>query len=305
MRTWRSFFLIALAGVWPQLGCQQLPADNSVKDIRPIQQKAAEAPKQETTAVNPAQPSMAQAKALEDAQKISDALVMYETIRRSDNTQMLAATKKIAFIYLRYNELDRAEQEYQFLLKQNPRDADTLCALGDISYRRGHWGIAEKCFRDALARQPDHTNSLINLGMTLAQQGDNHYAASIETFKQVAGFSEAEAYCQVASIMKSNGKREEALRAYQTALAKEPGNQRARTELTLMYQADPSLATVRLTTPAKAEKRGVVEQEPAAPVVASEGTGRLMMQRPTLPPAPEFDLEECNARSWQPSVPKK
>ncbi len=304
MRTRRSFFLFVLIGFWPQLGCQQLPTDTSVKDIRPIQQKPAEAPKQETTAVEAKQPSMAQAKSLEDAQKISDALVMYETIRRSDNTQLLPATKKIAFIYLRYNELDRAEQEYQFLLQQNPRDADTLCALGDISYRRGHWGTAEKCFRDALAKQPEHTNALINLGMTLAQQGDNHYAESVETFKRVAGFSEGEAYCQVASIMKSNGKREDALRAYQTALAKEPGNQRARTELALMYQADPS-ARVRLTTPFKTEKRGVVEQEPTAPLLASEGTGRLMMQRPTLPPAPDFDLEESNARTWQTSGQKK
>src|SRR5436305_2023172 len=111
MRTWRPFFLIALIGLWPQLGCQQLPTGDAVKDIRPIQQKPGEAPKQETTAANAGRPSMAQAKALEDARRISEALVMYETIRRSDNSQLLAATKKIAFLYLAYNELDRAEQE--------------------------------------------------------------------------------------------------------------------------------------------------------------------------------------------------
>jgi tetratricopeptide (TPR) repeat protein len=302
MRTWRFIFLFALIGVWPQLGCQQLVTDHSVKDSRPTQQTAGNAPKQETAAVEARQPTMAQAKELEDAQKISEALVMYETIRRSDNTQMLPATKKIAFIYLRNNQLDRAEQEYQFLLQTNPGDPSTLAALGDISYRRGHFGTAEKLFRDALAKKPDDPNTIASLGMTLAQR--QKYEESIETFKQVVG--PGDAYCQVAAVMKLNGKREDALRAYQAALAKEPGNMRARAELTLMYQADPSLATttVRLTTPFKTEKRGVVEPEPTAPLVASEGTGRLMTQRPTLPPAPDFDLEESNARAWQVSGQK-
>ena len=137
------------AGFWPQLGCQQFPADKTVQDVRPIQQKATDAPRPETAAVEAAQPSMARAQALEDAQKISDAMALYEQIRRSDTTQTLAATKKMAFIYLRNNQLDRAELEYQFLLQQNPHDPDTLYGLGDIAYRRGQWGSAEKMFRDA------------------------------------------------------------------------------------------------------------------------------------------------------------
>ena len=241
MRMWRTFFLIALVGVWPQLGCQQFPTEKSVQDARPIPQTAPVAPKQETTTVATEQPSMARAQTLEDAQKISDAMAMYEDIRRHDNTQMVPATKKMAFIYLRNNQLDRAELEYQFLLQHSPRDPDPLYALGDIAYRRAHWGIAEKMFRDALAGKPDHTNAIVSLGMTLAQRGS--YEESIATFKQVVG--PADAYCQVAGVMKLNGKREDAMRAYQAAAPERIRATGCRTlELALMYQADPNLATV-------------------------------------------------------------
>ena len=59
--------------------------------------------------------------------------------------------------------------------------------------------------------------------MTLAQRGG--YEESIETFKQVV--DPGDAYCQVAAVMKLNGKREDALRAYQEVLKTDPGNQRA------------------------------------------------------------------------------
>ena len=120
--------------------------------------------------------------------------------------------------------------------------------------------------------------------MTLAQQG--YYDQSYEMFAKV--LSKSEAYCEVAFIMKLRGKHEDAMRAYQTALSHEPGNQRARTEMAMMHQADPGLA-LRLMTPARKEKRGVVELEPATSV-ATEGASRLMMQRPTLPPLPDIDL---------------
>ena len=47
--SWRTFVLILLAAIWPQLGCHQVPADKSVQELRPIQQIGS-AKKQDLTA---------------------------------------------------------------------------------------------------------------------------------------------------------------------------------------------------------------------------------------------------------------
>ena len=299
-KSWRSFFMIALIGLWPQIGCHQLPSGKSVQDLRPIQPNDMAVAKKGLSAEEVGQSLVVQAKAAEDARKTNEAVSMYERIRSTDPAQGVHATKKIALLHLRSNDLDRAEQEYQLLWQNNPRDADTLCALGDIAYRRGHFGTAEKRFQDALSRQPDHPHAMISLAMTLAQKGNKD--GSVELFRK-AGLGEGEALCEVAFVMKLNNKQEDAMRTYQTALSKDPGLQRARNEIAQMYQADPGLA-VRLTTPFRSEKRGIVDLEPSAPL-ASEGTGRLMLQRPTLPPLPDFDLAETNGRDWQTSGKKK
>ena len=298
MRTsWRAGVLILLIGAWPLVGCHQLPTGTGVQDLRPIQLKDGSTPKHELTAVEVGQTLSAQAKAQDDVQKIAETVAAYEKLRTTDKSQAWYATKKLGLLYLQHNELDRAEQEFQLLWKHNPKDADTLCSLGDISYRRGHFGSAEKWFRDALSKQPDHTYALVNLGMTLAQRGQGN--ESVTYFKKV-GLTEGEANCQVAGILKLNKKAPEALRHYQAALVSEPGNQQARAAIAQLYQEDPML-TVRATAPHKAASRGVVELEPTT-APATEDTGRLMNQRPSLPPLRDFDLGDETGRDWRSST---
>lgn len=297
---WRVFTFALLVGIWPQLGCHQLPTGQSVQDLRPIQVKEDAVVKQNLTAAEVGQSLLAKAKSLEDAQKFAEAVAMYEKIRATDPAQGWQATKKLGLLYLHHNELDRAEQEFEFLHKHNPRDADILCALGDISYRRGYFGSAEKYFRDAISRKPDHAHAIINLGMTLAQR--EQYKESLETFKRV--LPAGEAHCQVAWVMNLNGKHEDAIREYQIALNFQPDLHRAKQELTQVYQTQQT-ATVRMTTPHRVGSRGLVELEPGNAFVANEGSSRLMMQRPTLPPLPDFDLGEDNGRDWQTSAKTK
>ena len=315
-KSWRALIVIALAGLWPQVGCHQLPADKSVQDLKPIQKKESAA--KPLTAAESGDALVAQAKALEDARKPGEAVALYEKIRVSDPAQAVYATRRIAFLYLCNNELDRAEQEYYALLQRNSRDADTLFALGDIAYRRGHFGTAEKWFRDALVKQPDHAHALINLGLTLAHNGD--YAGSIELFRK-AGFCEGEAYCKVAFVLKVNGKREEAMTAYQHALTCDPRLEQARIEMAQMYRDDPGLA-VRMTTPLKTNEKSKQESQmpPPLPVGATgvkgevnmeappplpiSGIGRAMMQQPTLPPL-DVDLPVPESIEWRATGKKK
>src|SRR5260370_11152169 len=133
--SWRTYALILLVGIWPHLGCHQVPGDKSVQDLRPIQQTADKGKKQELTAADITQSWIAKAESLEKAGKTGEAIALCEKMREPGNPQALQATKKLALIYDRNHDLYRASQEYQRILEQNPKDADTLCNLGYLNYR--------------------------------------------------------------------------------------------------------------------------------------------------------------------------
>jgi tetratricopeptide (TPR) repeat protein len=283
--SWRMYLMMVLFGAWPHLGCHQLPGDKSVQDLRPLQQTAGETPKkQELTAADITQSWLAKADKLEKDGKTNEAIALCEKMREPGNPQAIPATKRIALLYDRRHDLDRAEQEYRLLLQQNPKDADVLAKLGDVYYRRGKWGAAEKLFSDAVHHRPDHVVAWSGLGMTLAQLGD--YDKSFEAFSKV--LPRAEAYCEVAFVLKLQGKPHDAVRAYEEALKADPAMPRASTELAKIRQVlltDPA----PMPTPFQMGQRGVVQME-EAPVRMTEETGRQMMQRPVLPALPDWDL---------------
>jgi hypothetical protein len=124
--------------------------------------------------------------------------------------------------------------------------------------------------------------------MALAQNGD--YAGSLAEYKKILP-SEAEAYCEIAFVMKLQSKPREAMQAYEEALKRDPTLARARLELDKLRLTDtpPSMSPYRTTG------KGVIEYE-TTPTRANEGTSRQMEQRPALPPlSPEyFDVPTSN-----------
>lgn len=282
--SWRSCLLILLVGIGPHFGCHQLPGDKAVQDLRPIQQVAGSAKKQDLS-LNAAEITQAawltNVDALEKAGKAAEAIALCEKMRDTGDPQ---ATKKLARIYHRLDDRDRAEQEYERILKDNPQDVDALYGLGELSYRRGLWGIADKHFSKVLAVQPDHVYATVNLGMTIAQQG--YESAAVDVLKKVV--SESEAYCNVAFVLALQGKSRDAIRMYETALKIEPAMVRANAELAKIRQADGAI-TVSLTTPYRVGRQGSIELE-TTPRTTIEGSSRLMLSRPTLPPLPEVEM---------------
>jgi tetratricopeptide (TPR) repeat protein len=279
-KTWRMYLIVMLLGACPQLGCHQLPGDKSVKDLTPIEQKAGTDKKQELTAAEITQTWVATADKLEKDGKSGEAIALCEKMREPGSPQATQATRKIALLYDRLNDLDKAEPEYQRLLQQNPQDADALRRLGYLSCRRGQWGTAEKHLRQALALNPNDIDARVDLAMTLAQQGYN--PESVEEFAKV--LPKAEAHCKVAFVMKLQGKLREAVREYEQALAIDPTMQRARTELAnlrMLVLADP--ATPITTMHDEPSRRGTVEAV-NIPSPVLDVTGRQMNTRPTLPP---------------------
>jgi tetratricopeptide (TPR) repeat protein len=278
--TWRTIALGLGVGLWPVVGCHQIPGDKSVQELRPIQQT--DAKKQNLTAAEITHTAwMVNVETLEKAGKLAEAIALCEKMRDPGNPNAAQATKKIALLAHRHGDLDRAEQEYKLLNQQNPNDADVLTKLGDIAYARNQWWAAGKYYGDAVRMQESHSSAWAGLGMTLAQQGD--YDGSWKAFKRVV--SDAEAYCEIAFVLQQQRKSREAITAYEAALKLEPTMPRATAELAKLRQSN--------ATPAPLGQKAFVEPEPRnLPASAIEGSSRTATQRPTLPPLatmPEYD----------------
>lgn len=267
-------------GIMPLAGCVQMPTDKSVHDLRPVAPTAQSAKSQELSVADISKSWLQQADLDEKTGKTAEAIAVYQKMRTGDGPDAPLATRKLAILYYRTGDLDKAEKEFQLLKLRNPKDAVTLTYLGDINYQRGMWSAAAKYYDDALYHQPKHDPASIGLGMTLAQT--EAYGEAITKLSQVV--PKAEAYCCVARVMTQQGKRQDAIRAYETALQLDPNVPQARSELTRLQQS--TTTTVTRTTHLTAERRGTAELMDAPPVTG-EGANRTLVLPPTLPPLPE------------------
>jgi tetratricopeptide (TPR) repeat protein len=170
---------------------------------------------------------VATAEQLESANKLPDAIPLYEKARQLDPRTDARVTRSLANLYTRIGEFDRAKQEFDRALRATPNSAEVLNDLGYAYYCRGMWQEAETYLRKAVAANAKQGRAWTNLGMTLGQQG--RYDESVDAFRHVV--SPGKAYCNVAFLMATQGRRDQAIAAYREALKVEPDLQLARTGL--------------------------------------------------------------------------
>lgn len=167
---------------------------------------------------------------LQKAGHFADAIVQFEQARKLNPRKFKHLSRRLAVLYDRVGDERKALEEFAEAVKRNPKDADLLNDLGYCHYNRARWTEAEKYFRQAIAIQSKHQRATINLGLTLAQQGNRDEAMKV--FETV--LRPAEAKANFAFVLATQGKREEAKEMYQAALQLEPG-------LTMAHQALASL----------------------------------------------------------------
>jgi Tfp pilus assembly protein PilF len=146
----------------------------------------------------------------------AEAAAEYEKARQYD--PKLHISRQLGLVYERLGEFRRAQTEYEQALRENPKNAVVLNDLGFLYYSRGKWDDAEKALRDAVAVNPKYARAWINLGLTLGQK--DQYAESLEAFRHVVG--EGEAQANLAFVLMTRGKRQDAKQAYREALARDP-----------------------------------------------------------------------------------
>jgi tetratricopeptide (TPR) repeat protein len=202
---------------------------------------------------------------LEGSGKSDEAIALYEYARASDSQYTEPAARRLAVLYDRQGNFDKARVEYERILVKNPKDADTLNNLGYGYYRREHWDLAEQHLRKALAASPDHKAAWVNLGMTLAQK--QQYAEALSAFGKAV--PPAKAQCNLAFVLMTQGKRDEAKQAYREALRMDPGLEFAQMALAKLDSPGPA------TTLGKDAPGNAVH--PASRVTPSPAQGNLMI----------------------------
>jgi Tfp pilus assembly protein PilF len=180
---------------------------------------------------------------------------------------------RLARLYARVSKDDLALAEYEKSLKAHPKEAALWNDLGYFHSERGRWHEAEKGYRKALELAPENQKVWVNLGLALGQQ--SKYQEALVAFEK--SLKPAEARCNLAFVMGTQGKVEEARRLYQEALRMDPGLKLARAALNKLDRA-----------PA-AKPAPVVQASPSEP----------RQPRTTLPPAPQARNHSAVSRPFE------
>jgi Flp pilus assembly protein TadD len=213
---------------------------------------------------------------------LQNAIQLFEKARATDPANAKVASRRLAALYDKAGEFAKSAAEYEALLKAHPKDADLLNDLGYSHYCRGDWAAAEANLTKAVQIDPNHKKAWVNLGMARTQQGkwDDGFQAFCQAVRP------ADAHCNVAFLLASQGKTDDAKAQYRQALALDPGLRLARNALarlenppapgaatTRKAKADPAEAAAQVPMIAELEAR-MKKETATGPAVVPEGDAK-------------------------------
>lgn len=214
------------------------PAE-SLEPIRPLP----DAPESRAPAELPpgaaAKVCLAAAAEMERHGYTKEAIVEYEKARALDPKAAAGAPRRLAVLYDRLCEDNRARAEFLKAIEVAPKDADLLNDMGYFCYGRGEWAEAEGWFRKALALRPKHARAWVNLGLALAQQDRD--SDSLDAFSRAV--TPAEARSNLAVIQAQRGRIAESRSNLDVALTLEPQSAKIRAILASLDRADDPAVT--------------------------------------------------------------
>lgn len=249
--SWRCW-VVGLAAALP-VGCRTIAPDKArsepIAQLLPPADRKEEPPVKDLPADESGRVCMAYAEELAKNGDEVQAILLYEKARKNDPKSHVS--RRLAVLYDRQGDFQKAQEEYHKALKQDPRDADLLNNMGYGYYSRGRWTEAELYLRQALAVKPKHPEATMNLGLCVGAQG--RYAEALELFEKAA--TRAQARCNLAFVLTTQHKWPEAKRTYQAALQIDPDIPLARAALAKLDKAEQQAPAAVQTaqTPGKPE----------------------------------------------------
>jgi len=163
-------------------------------------------------------------RSLEESGNLSEAEAAYRNALAKD-PKRADAEQRLAILADERGDQVEAERRFERALKLDPKNPEILCDRGYNLYLQRRWSEAEETLRKALAADPRHARSRSNLGLVLAQRGDDD-AALAEFLK--AGCDPADARSNLALTQAMRGRFDDARKTYAEVLAAKPSLAAAR-----------------------------------------------------------------------------
>jgi len=274
--------LLGALSVLPASGCLTTSADKATSPAHQGAERSLDT-RAELSVQEAAKVQLKLAEDFDRNGRDAEAVVYYEKARAADSHLQGRIGRRLAVLYDRLGNTQQAQAEYKKALKAKPRDADLLVDFGYFYYTRGQWKEAEEQLRAALAVNSKHARAWVNRGLTLAQQ--NRYDDSVAASEHAV--SKAEAQSNLAFILMTQGKRDEARRAYYQALALDPELPIARKALAKLESPPSAPATPRTAEAAReADQRRLTATH--EPPLAGASLGWLEESRRRGPDEPRL-----------------
>ena len=194
-------------------------SENQAQQNLVTQSTPAEPPK-ELSSSDAARVCRATAEQMASHGKEPEAIEQYERSRKFDAHQKGVA-RRLAVLYDRQGNNEKATAEYTIALKESPRDADLWNDYGYFHYARSRYEQAEDGFRKGLKFDPKHKRAWMNLGLVLGEQGK--YDEAQQAFEHAV--SPAAAKNNLAVILARNGETDRARKLFEQAAAEDPSLQ--------------------------------------------------------------------------------
>lgn len=112
---------------------------------------------------------LAAAREFEAHNELPAAIEQYERARSFD-AQLKGVAKRLAVLYERQGNRDKAVAEYAAAFREEPRDADLWNDFSHFQFAGGDYAAAETAARTALRINAEHKLAWVNLGLSLAEQ---------------------------------------------------------------------------------------------------------------------------------------
>ena len=137
--------------------------------------------------------------------------------------------------------LDQAEALYRQILARDPKHDESLHLLGVIAHQAGRSDVAVELIRRAIALNPGNPAFYLNLGVFLRDQ--NELDAAAAHYRQALTLKPdlAEAHLNLGVILKDQGKPQDAIASFKAALALDPTYADAHVNLGVALSEDGKL----------------------------------------------------------------
>jgi tetratricopeptide (TPR) repeat protein len=155
---------------------------------------------------------------------------------RQQETSAIPRLLAAALGHHQAGRLSDAEPLYRQILARDPRHADSLHLLGVLAHQTGHHEAAVEMIRRAIATNSREPSFYSHLGLALQALGRMDEAAAQYRQALALNPSFAEAHNNLGNVLKAQGALEEAIRCYEHALALHPDYVDAHSNLGLSLQ---------------------------------------------------------------------